>query len=565
MRKLATLALTPLMAAAALGDGPTTTPTTSPATAPATSPTTGPSAFTIGLDGQLGGTFVAGPAPATVHVCALGLTADWLPERYAWDFGDDGRTELAADPRTGQTIDLNSALTGPVAGYVYDRPGTYAVTLRRTTADGQPLTYTATVVVDPPSRIVLYVAPDGDDANAGTDPAKPLRTPRAAVAKLADHREVRFQRGGVYDIPGEFPLKHADLVLDCYGDAALPPPTLRRLNPPVSPRPPSTRPAAPIPAYDCDLFTTWPGQTRDVTVRHLRVDAEYAVVTSPAGYVSHDPEAQFGILRGRNVTVADVDLVNVLQGPQGTNVLAGGMFLRVRQTDPLGVPSRTLWLEGSDVVAVGNVALNSRDESPVRAASTGVVRGLIAFNDVAQQLDPAHGRGGTKAAVTLRTMADVCVTGNRVTGAEFSFDPLTADHVVERVVSDGNLVRGSVLHVKTNVRHAVFRDNTVSRDQGPCVTVSAGTDPAMWIDDVTVVGTRASGFAVNGRLLQIDGCGPAALRHFTYDPASNVYTHLPAPAGGPPLNKRDVSRRDHRSESRSRVQRVPRRSGRFRI
>ncbi len=537
MRKLATLVLTPLLTVpvATLGDPPTTLPTTTaPTTSPTTLPTTAPSSFTVGLDGQVGGTFRAGPAPATVHVNALGLAADWLPERYAWDFGDGGRTELATDPRTGQAVDLDSTLTGPVAGYVYDAPGTYTVTLRRTTAGGgQPLLYTATVVVDPPARVVLYVAPDGDDANPGTDPAGPLRTPLAAVRRLADHREVRFRRGGVYDIPAEFPLKHADLLVDCYGDPSLPLPTLHRLNPPVEPRPPSTRPAEPIPADDCNVFTTWPGQTRDVTVRHLRVDAEYAVVTSPAGYVSHDAAAQFGILRGRNVTVADCDLVNVLEGPHGTNVLAGGMFVRVHQTDPAGISSRTLWLEGSDVVAVGNVATNSRDESPVRAAASGVVRGLVAFNDVAQQLDPAHGRAGTKAAVTLRALSDVYVTGNRVTAAEFSFDPRTPDAVDQRVAADGNLVRGSFLHVKANVRHAAFRDTTVCRDQGPCVTITAGTDPAMWTDDVTVTGTRASGFAGNGRLLQVDGYTPGLLRAFTCDPASNVYTHLPAPAGGP--------------------------------
>ncbi len=480
-------------------------------------PTTVPAAtFAVGPGGS------TSPAPAAVHVSALPLLArpaDWLDERYAWDFGDAAPTQAATDPRTGQPVDLNTALTGPVAAYLYERPGTYTVTLVRTTAAGATLTYRAAVVVPPAARTVLYVAPDGSDATAGTDPARPLATVAAAGAKLKDHTAVLLRRGGTYPMTADLPLKHADLLVDCYGDATLPLPVLRPAHP-----------AATTAPTDAPTFTTWPGQTADVTVRHVRIDAPWTSATTAGGYAYHAPAASFGTLRGRNVTVADVELADVSEGPHGDPTLAGGLVLRVRQVDPLGIPGRTLWLEGQDVVAVGNGATNSVNESPLRAAATGVVRGLIAFNDVAQQLDPAHDRATAKAAVTLRSLADVAVVANHVSGGECSLDPRTDDAVDRRVVVEGNALDGAMLHVKANVRGAVLRDNTLTLGQGPCVTVTPGDGTTEWVEDLRVEHNAGRGWAANGRLLQVDAHPAAALRGFAADPSANVYQRVPAPA-----------------------------------
>ncbi len=126
------------------------------ATLPLVAPTTAPSpaTFVVGLDGNATGTYAAGPAPALVHVSALGLIASgtgWLDERYAWDFGDAAGGQLVTDPRTGQPVSLNAALTGPVAAYLYELPGTYTVKLTRTTAAGATTLYSATVTV--PKRV----------------------------------------------------------------------------------------------------------------------------------------------------------------------------------------------------------------------------------------------------------------------------------------------------------------------------------------------------------------------------------------------------------------------------
>jgi hypothetical protein len=525
---------------------------TRPATAPATRAATIAATFVTGLDGLATQAIVTSPAPATVHVSALNLLdqpMDWLDERYAWNFGDAPGSQLVIDPRSGQSVDLNTTLTGPVAAYAYERPGDYTMTLTRTLATGEIRTYSAHVTVPPAMRTVYYISSTGSDTNTGADSSKPLRTANAAVARLSDHTEFRFQRGGVYPLDREFPLKRHDILVDCYGDPAQPLPVIYRTAPSLATTSTTTKPtttpatttsAATQPNFDTPaptaglVFSFWPGQTFDVTVRHLRLDSPFAIACTAGGLAYHAPVATFGILRGRNVTISDCEFVNLTEGPHGDSQLCGAMLLRNRQVDPLGIPARTLWLEGSDVVAIGNVATNSTNESPIRAANSGIVRGLVAFNDTSQLLDPAHDRALAKAAITLRTMQDVYVYGNRATDAEFCFDPLTAAAQDARVAGEGNVIRNGLLHLRTNVRHAVFRDNAIERDGGPCIAVTPGDGVNAWLEDIRIERNRGQGWLPNGRMFMVDAHADAAMRNCVLDEASNVYTKIaPPPATGP--------------------------------
>lgn len=463
------------------------------------------------------------PAPATVHVSLLNLLktpTDWLTERDQWNFGD-ATGQYATDPTavtTGATVNLDTTLQGPVAAYQYEKPGTYAITLNRTFATGQTQTLTAQVIVPASTRTVFYIGPDGNDVNPGTDANHPLKTAGAAARLAADHTEFRFCRGNVYILQPEFSMKHRDILVDCYGDASLPLPIIQRI------------PATKIAAEDCMTFTTWPGLTYDITIRHVRVDSPWTEAFTADKYAYHAPTAIFGILRGSNVTVADCEFANLLEGPHGDPTATGLLFLRNRQVDPLGIPSRTLWLEGHDVVAIGNVATNSVNESPLRAASTGIVNGLVAFNDIAQQLDPAHNRATAKAASTLRTLADVAVMKNRITNGEFSFDPHSDTAQDQRILVQNNAVYNSQIDLQTNVRHAIFSGNFIRRDQGPCITINPGSsDPMMWIEDLQLINNTGQGWMPNGRMLQINPYGPNQLRGFVCDPAKNVYTKIAVP------------------------------------
>jgi hypothetical protein len=509
-----------IQAASAPSSQPSTV-TTQPATQPATTKPAASINFTIGFGTETTttGEFTTGPAPATVHIHALNLLVqptDWLNEKYQWEFGD--RTgQSAVDPRTNTATNLDKAELGPVVAYLYESPGTYTVTLHRTLANGTSKTYTAHVVVPSSKRKVYYIAPNGNDTNTGVDPAHAFRSATAIVAHVTDHTEFRFQRGGTYPLEKELALKHQDVLVDCFGPASEPLPIIYRSTPGT------TRQTFSL------VFSFWPGLSTDVTVRHLRIDSPFTPALTAGEYAYHSPLASFGILRGSNITVSDCEFVNLLEGPHGDPTLSGGLLLRNKQVDPLGIPSRTLWLEGTDIVAIGNTALNSVNESPLRAAATGIIRGLIAFNSVAQQLDATHGRGSAKAAITLRTLADVQVSENAIANGEFSFDPHSASALDQRIVIESNTVIGSMIDIKPNVRHARVSDNSIVRDGGPCVTISGGSTSNMWIEDLRLSNNRGSGWEGNGRFLQLNVYPANPLRQYNFDAKTNIYTRIPLP------------------------------------
>jgi hypothetical protein len=290
----------------------------------------------------------------------------------------------------------------------------------------------------------------------------------------------------------------------------------------------------PVPAEDCLTFTTWPGMTSNVTIQNVRIDSHWTATATVDHYAYHAPAVTFGILRGNNITIANCEFANIVEGPHGDPTANGLFFFNNRQIDPLGIPSRTLWLEGREVVAVGNYASNSVNESPLRAASTGIISGLIAFNTIAQQLDATHNRSTAKAAVTLRTMSDVTVINNQITNAEFSFDPHSDDALDQRILVANNTIINSMIDIKTNVRHAIFRNNKITRDGGPCITLNPGSsDPKEWIEDLQITNNTGQGWLSNARMMQINPYGENQLRSFVYDPARNVFTKIAVPTTEP--------------------------------
>jgi hypothetical protein len=480
---------------------------------PATEPAKTFALFPASPTGQA--IYITTPAPATVHVDALDLVdhpTDWLAEQFNWDFGD------SAGPKLYNGQPLSSALHGPVAAYQYTQPGTHTVHLTRTLANGSTLTYSATLVIPAPQRTTFYIAPDGNDTNPGTDIHHPLATASAAIKLVANHTAFYFRRGGVYTFEPEFAVKHTDILIDSYGNPGLPLPILKRTPAP------NNKPE------DAMTFTTWPGQTADVTIQNVRIDSNWTKAETAGHYAYHAPAATFGILRGSNVTIANCEFANLVEGPHGDLTANGLLLLNNRQVDPLGIPSRTLWLQGSQVVAIGNTALNSVNESPFRAADTGINRGLIAFNTVAQQLDPAHDRSSAKAAITLRTLCDVAVLNNTITDGECSFDPHAAGTYDQRILVANNTVTGAMIDIKTDVRHAVFRNNSITRNQGPCITINPGSsDPTQWIEDLQLINNTARGWSPNSRLLQINPYGPNQFRGFICDSKTNTFTKIAPP------------------------------------
>ncbi len=495
---------------------PVATPTSQPvvvppvvAPVPVTPVPAGPM-FTLGVtDDVTSAIFVTSPAPATVHASSLNQCAtpgEWMTCSETWDFGDPGR-ELVTDPRTGNKVDVSSGQRYATVAYQYTVPGTYTVTHTRTTAAGVTTIDRRMVLVPIPARTTLYVSPTGNDANPGTDPAHPLKTPAGATAKLKAAVAVLFERGQTFTFNVDMPLKHDDILVDCYGDPTLPVPVFSRANP--DPK---------VTADDAPTFTTWPGQTSNVTLRNFTLDSPYNLVgTGATAYRAG--VSNLATFRGQNVTVADVGLRTTSYGAASDGSLAGGFYLRLAQLDPAGISSRVLWMQGAKVVAIGVVGLASPTESPIRMADGGCAGWAVAYSTMAQ---PAGQPG--KAGGTLRTGQDGAVYGSLVANAQLTLDPRTAAATMTRTVVDGNLFANGSFATKANVQSARITNNHFTGLAGPAITVNASDGVTEFSKAILVSGNTGTGSAANARMVQMGTPGPGLVD--ALDDGTNVLTRV---------------------------------------
>lgn len=110
----------------------------------------------------------SGPAPLAVHFDATATRSDRTERpfhelHYEWDFGDH-------DAGTWVTGHSRNYDHGPLAGHVFETPGTHTVTLRVTDSGGETRSTTATITVRDPDDLfgenTLCISRSGDFAGA---------------------------------------------------------------------------------------------------------------------------------------------------------------------------------------------------------------------------------------------------------------------------------------------------------------------------------------------------------------------------------------------------------------
>jgi PKD repeat protein len=90
---------------------------------------------------------LSGVAPLAVFFDS-GATGDaFLGVEHRWDFGDPGSGAWALSGRSKNTE------TGPIAGHVYEQPGSYAVTLTVRSSDGSESVSSVSLEVDDPDEV----------------------------------------------------------------------------------------------------------------------------------------------------------------------------------------------------------------------------------------------------------------------------------------------------------------------------------------------------------------------------------------------------------------------------
>src|SRR3989344_4423162 len=133
-------------------------------------------------------------APCAVFFDATGTTdvtttKPFHEVDYTWGFGDPTSGNWATDGRSRNTA------TWPMAAHVFEIPGTYVVTLNAKDLAGNTDTEQVTININAFAGTTYYVSSTGSNSNAGTNPALPLQTFDAGMAKItASNVRVLFKR-----------------------------------------------------------------------------------------------------------------------------------------------------------------------------------------------------------------------------------------------------------------------------------------------------------------------------------------------------------------------------------
>lgn len=159
-----------------------------------------------------------GPASPFAWRSGVAQPADPEGAEYAWDFGDTG---AGVWPTTG--LSRNTA-TGYTTAHVYERPGTYTVTLTVVDVSGARRSYRERITVSPFSGKTYYVAAGGSDRNAGTSPEAPFATFDRGFAAVngGPNRRLLLRRGDAFTTAGVAITAPGPGIIGAYGEGSRP-------------------------------------------------------------------------------------------------------------------------------------------------------------------------------------------------------------------------------------------------------------------------------------------------------------------------------------------------------
>ena len=356
---------------------------------------------------------------------------------YNWNFGNTGSQY--------------NTLVGFNAAHAYDTPGTYTITLSLTDVNGQTSTATAEVtVLSNSSLTTIYVSPNGNDSNSGTSQNSPIQSIAHLNNILTSNELVLFEDGGTYDVQTGLGVSNiTNVEIGSYGSGA-----------------------QPILMYD--------GPTgvfggiinigaSNVSVTGLTFDSIYQ-----NNFDSQAIHSGF-VLTGNNIVIRDNTFLNVLDdfdmSGQPNNVLVQNN----QSPSPTDLNAYFAWIQGNDIVVLGNTVAASFGEAIVRVG--GATNLLIADNNLTN-LPNSVGNGIPKNVLSIQAGGYVYVYGNILSTGPVEAGPLgtpAADPnaAMSDVVFDSNTVINSSILLTPGVAQVMARNNVIEADGDAGITISA--------------------------------------------------------------------------------------------
>jgi PKD repeat protein len=309
--------------------------------------------------------------PVVVSAVDSRLPNGALHARFNWDFGDAGGAY--------------NRLTGWTAGHVYDRPGTYTIRLTVTDANGSSSAAATTINVTGDNRRVVHVdAVAGRDSNPGTLGA-PIKSFNRARQFATNNVKILFKRGQAWQTNGWMSITGDNVHVGAYGSGA---------NPVLSVVSGKT------------AIQTFRGSEHTV-VENITFDSPYR----PRGHDADKTGVSGLFVGGSNVAVRNCTFLNVDDGVNANQQPRGFIFQDNDAPLTTGIRGYMVWVEGSDIVLLGNRVANSTREHNFRIKDGN--RLLIAHNDLAN-ISRRHvdGQDDTKGTIEMQRGSWAYIYGN---------------------------------------------------------------------------------------------------------------------------------------------------------
>jgi hypothetical protein len=448
---------------------------TLPSPAASTAPTAGQSPVVVAYAGSM--------APACVEVRAPdgAIPSPGDPSATAadiatlrWDFGDPGSFQ-------------NASLIGFAAGHVYDSPGRYTITLKRTDASGAVLIYQGNVTIGDDGRRAMSVAPGG-----------------ALPATIPANTEVLLARGGSYTA-GQTRIGD-NAVIAAIGEGA-----------------------APVLTATSGGQGPWLKATgANVVIQDLAING--ANVSDVIGPWGNNLAVRGVASTGGNFFVS-----------ADSNV--GGVY--VGQCTTQDQKGYSVFAQGTNWEIVGNTFTHSVNEALVRSY---VQWSNISDNKL---LNPPTVKGtGPKNAITLGGGSQVTVARNTIgegataTGNDSPYPsggiwagPLendTAHTSLEWVIIEGNKLSHTGISCRTGLHHFLIAYNTIALDCTPAIYLN-NIQSNRIVDDGLIEGNAVQDAGQWGSLAYVGLSTRVTFRGNTYKApglvlgkynASNLEVHL---------------------------------------
>lgn len=411
-----------------------------------------------------------------VHVHGLTSTLNGgspTTARYEWNFGDPNGKY--------------NTLVGFNAAHIYDRAGSYTITLKVTNEGGKVDTVTKQVSVSADNRRTIYVSGSGSDGNSGGSPSSAIKTIGRLEGLLGGNSNIKvlFERGDTFSLTDTLSITGDNVAFGAYGSGAVPVLnwTGARLY-----RPMVYAAGSNISIDDMAFTTRFTDTSKDNMPDAINAD-------------------------GHNISVRGVQFLNVGTGLNANANPIGVLVQDSSAPSVVGVRSYFAWVEGNDHVYLGNKAVNSTREAIFRV-SDNAQRLLVHGNDFTNISRSGAGDSTdtAKNTLTIQWGAYAYIAQNKLTRGPVRIGPLGEGDGYQffnsrfnYAVLDGNRFDAPVFALH-GLSHAMFKNNISTAHGYAAYTIEGfNSGYGRGVTNVSVLNNTAVNGSSEGQFIKVEG------------------------------------------------------------